>query len=193
MDSDLVDAAAEVPRLALKLGAAASDLASFVVDIGQDFPLIYIVIRTLKNIGDKMETIKTNQELLDALHQRCTCITACVIAKCRRSPPSEVNIAPLVERIEEVHKLVERFSLRTRISRVLKASKDRVEILRVHERIGELTDDMGLAGILAVERDVSDLKGLLVSSVPAMMGTLRWLLHQYCFVLFVFFTFQLTS
>lgn len=165
MDSRLMDVATEAPGLALRIGSAVSDLAAFVVDIGQDFPLIYVVLKTLKNIRDKVDTIKNNQAALDALHQRCTCITACVIVKCRRSPPSEVDITPLVERIEEVHGLVERFSLRTRISRVLKASSDKVEIVHMHDRIGELTDDMGLAGILAVERDVNDLKGLLVRAV----------------------------
>ena len=165
MDSHLMDVATGAPGLALRIGSAVSDLTSFVVDIGQDFPLIYVVLKTLKHIRETMDTIKSNQAALDALHERCACITACVIVKCRRSPPSEVDITPLVERIQEVHELVERFSLRKRFSRMVNASSDKVEILRMHERIGELTDDIGLAGILAVERDVNDLKRLLVSCI----------------------------
>lgn len=78
-----MDAATDAAGLALRIGSAMSDLTSFMVDIGQDFPLIYVVLKTLKNIRDKMDTIKSNQAALEALHQRCACITACVIVKCR--------------------------------------------------------------------------------------------------------------
>lgn len=163
MTADLLDAATEAARLALRIGSAATEVASLVLDLGEDFPLIYVVLKTLKNIRETMDTLRNNKGALDALHERCACITACVIVKCKRNPPSEVDLGPLVARIEEVEKLVERYSRRGRISRLIKASTDKGEISELHARIGELTDDMGLAGILAVERKVDDLKGLLVS------------------------------
>lgn len=163
MPSDLHDAATEAAKLAVKIGSTASDVASFVADVGEDFPLIHVVLKTLNNIRGTVDTLKQNREALQALHERCACIIACVVVKCRRSPRSEIDVTPLVERIKEVERMVQRHSRRNWLSRFMKASGDKEDIAHLHDCIGELTDDMGLAGTIAVERKVDDMKGLLVS------------------------------
>lgn len=163
MASDLHEAATDAAGLALKIASAVPDGISFKVDVGDDFPLIHIVLKTLKTIRATLGTLESNRDALGALHKRCACITACTIVKCRRSSPSEVDIRPLVASIAEVGKLMDGYSRRGWISRLLKAYSDKNEIANLHERIGELAHDMGLVGILAVELEVDELNGLLVS------------------------------
>lgn len=162
--TEIVDTATEAAKLALRIGSAATDAAEFALELGESFPLVYVVLKTLKTIRDKVDTLKSNKDGLKALHERCTCITACVIVKCRRGePPSDVDLRPLVDRIEEVERVVARYFKRGKVSRFLRSSYDNYEIARLHDRIGDMTEAMGLAGIFAVERKVDDLKRLLVS------------------------------
>lgn len=146
MAGDLVDATAEATQLAARMGSAAADAISFVTDLGEELPLLQPVLKTLKAIREKVEIAKSNREDLEALHQRCAHITACFIVKCRRDS-SELDVAPLEDCVQTVGRAVDRFSRRGKLRRVLKASSDRDEILRLKERIGDLEGDLSLAGI----------------------------------------------
>lgn len=146
MTADLGDTAAEAARLALKIYSAAADAVSFVADLGEELPLVQPVLGTLRVIREKVDTAKSNPEELAALHQRCAHITACFVVKCRRCS-SELDVGPLVDCIDAVEKVVGRCSRRGLVSRVLKASSDKDEILRLKERIGDLEGDLSLAGI----------------------------------------------
>eukprot|EP00903_Cladosiphon_okamuranus_P014799 g13708.t1 len=151
MPADLDDCAAEATRLALKIGSAAADAMSFVADLGEELPLVQPVLKTLRTIRDKVETAKTNPEELTALHHRCAYITACFIVKCRRNS-SELDVAPLEDCIRAVEKFVGRCARRGVVSRVLKASSDKDEILRLKERLRDLEGDLSLAGIAMLEK-----------------------------------------
>ena len=70
---------------------------------------------------------------------------------------SEMDVGPLEECLEALELFVERFGRRGKLSTVLNATSDKNEILRLHQRVGNLPGDMGLASILAV------FKGVLVS------------------------------
>lgn len=146
MTADLGDTAAEVARLALKIGSATADAVSFVADLGEELPLVQPVLKTIKAIREKIDAAKSNQEELAALHQRCAHITACFIVKCTRDS-SELDVAPLEECTKAVERVVGRCSHRGMVSRIIKASSDKDEIFRLKERIGDLEGDLTLAGI----------------------------------------------
>lgn len=147
MAFDLDDAVAEAAKLALQIGSVAADAVSFVAELGEELPLIQPVLKTLAAVRDKVETVKCNREGLEALSERCTYITACVILKCRRNPASGMDVAPLEACVEGVAKFVGRCSRRGRLSRVLKASGDKEEIAWLNAHVDQLTGDLGLAGI----------------------------------------------
>lgn len=157
----LRDTVYEAAQLALQIGSAASDAASLVADLGQELPLVQPVFNTLKAVQEKMGTVTSNREELTALYDRCAYITACVLVKCRRNS-SQLDTRPLEECFEAVGRLVECCGRRGALSRVLTAESDRREIAGLHDRIGDITGDMDLAGIATVEGKVDDLKGLLV-------------------------------
>lgn len=146
MAADLGDTTAEAAGLAVKISSAAVDAILFVADLGEELPLVQPVLKTLRAINEKVETAKNNPEELAALHQRCAHITACFIVKCRRDS-SELDVAPLEDCIKAVEKVVGRCGRRGMVSRVLKASRDKDEILRLKGRIRDLEGDLSLAGI----------------------------------------------
>lgn len=194
--TEIVDAATEAAKLALRIGSAASDAAEFALELSENFPLVYVVLRTLKIIRDKVDNLKSNKDGLKALHERCTCITACVIVKCRRGdPPSDVDLRPLVDRMEEVERVVARYFKRGKVSRFLRSSYDKYEIARLHDRMGDTTEAMGLAGIFVVERKVDDLRRLLVSMCglfetrAILLSTLTIIIHG----VFLSFFFRLST
>eukprot|EP00903_Cladosiphon_okamuranus_P014794 g13705.t1 len=151
MPANLGDTTTEAAGLALKIGSAAADAISFVADLGEELPLVQPVLKTLRVIDEKVKITKSNSEELAALHQRCVHITACFIVKCRRVS-SGLDVAPLEDCIKAVEKLVSCCSRRSTLSRVLKASSDKEEILRLKGRIRELEGDLSLAGIAMLER-----------------------------------------
>ncbi len=118
----------------------------FVADLGEEFPLLQPVLKTLKGIREKIEAAKTNPEELAALHERCAFITACFIVKCRQNS-SDLDVAPLENCVKEIGNAVERCSRRSAVSRILRASTDKADILRLKERLRELEGDLSLAGI----------------------------------------------
>eukprot|EP00752_Nemacystus_decipiens_P013300 g11780.t1 len=151
MMAGLGDAVAEAAGLAVKIGAAAADTFELVADLGEELPLVQPVLKTLRAINEKVETAKSNSEELAVLHQRCAYTTACFIVKCRRDA-SELDVTPLEDCIKTVEKVVGRCGHRGIVSRVLKASSDKDEILRLKERIRDLEGDLSLAGIAVLER-----------------------------------------
>lgn len=166
MGGTLRGAAIEAARLALTIGSASSgtaDAASFVADLAEQFPLIGPTFEILNAIREKVPTAKCNREELAALHERCTYITACTIVKCQRSDPLQVlDVTPLEECVKAVEQFADRCRRRKRLTTVLKATRDKIEIASLHWRVVDLAADMGLAGIVAVEERVDDLRGLLV-------------------------------
>lgn len=144
---DAREAAAEASKLALQIGSTAADAILFVADLGEELPIIQPVLKVLRAVRETLETVKSNQEGLAALHERCTYITACVIEKCRGSPLSEIDVTPLVNCVEEVENVVRRCSRRGRLLGALKASSDRDDIAGLNARVDRLTGDLGLAGI----------------------------------------------
>lgn len=146
MSADLGDAPTEAKKLALMIGSAAADAMLFLADLGEEFPLLQPVLKALKGIREKVETARSNPEELAALHERCTFITACFIVKCRHNS-SDLDVVPLEKCVKEVGNVVERCSRRSTVSRILKASSDKGEILRLQKRLGDLEGDLSLAGI----------------------------------------------
>lgn len=163
MAADLRGAVSDAAQLALDIGSAASDAASLVVDLGQELPLVNPVLKALMAVREKVDTVTSNREELAALYDRCTYITACVLVKCRRNSSSQLDTRPLEECVEAVGKLVDRSGRRWTLSRALWTGSDKLEIAGLHDRIGDLTGDMGLEGIATVEEKVDDLQGVLVS------------------------------
>lgn len=170
---DTRDAAAEAAKLVLQIGSAAADALLFVADLGEELPFINPVLKTLRAVREKLETVKGNRRDLEALHERCTYITACVIEKCRRSP-SEFDVTPLVKCVEAVESMVERCGRRGRLLRVLKAYTVRNEMAELNARMDRLTGDLGLAGIAIL---VSWFDWSLALSVYSAKMSLRYQQH----------------
>ncbi|CAM9205126.1 unnamed protein product [Ectocarpus sp. 13 AM-2016] len=151
MAADLADATGEAAKIAAKIGSAAADVVLFVADLSEEIPLLQPVLRTLRIVREKVETVKSNPEDLTVLHQRCTYITACFIVKCRHGS-SDLDVAPLEDCVNAVEKFVERYRKRGKISRVLKAIGDKGDMVRLKERLRDLEGDLSLAGIASLER-----------------------------------------
>ncbi|CAN0159406.1 unnamed protein product, partial [Pylaiella littoralis] len=164
MSDAAAEAAREAARVALTMGSTVVDVVSFMGDLGEELPVIEPVLKTLKVIREKVETVKKNREDLGSLEGRCTYLTACVIVKCRQQPSSEMDVTPLVDCVEDARKFVERCgSRRHQVSNFMKASSDVGEIAGLNARVDRLTGDLGLAGITVLNGKVDGMKAMLVS------------------------------
>lgn len=162
MAADTSDVAAETASLALKMGSAAVDVVVFMADLGEELPMIKPVLKTIKAIRETTENVQSNWEELTALQQRCTNITACLITKCRSNTSSEMDVTPVIGCTEAVRAFAVRCSRRGKLSRVLKASRDKDEITGLNERIDRAMGDLGLAGIATLEGKADDMRVMLV-------------------------------
>lgn len=172
MATDFSDAAAEAARIAAKMGSVAVDVVSFMTELGEEVPVIQPVLKSLIKIRETAEAVESNREELEALHKRCTYITAFFITKRRRNTSSELDVTPVEDCIEEVKKFVERCRRRGRMSRILKASRDKGEIAGLNERIDRVAVDLGLAGLATLEGKTDGVRDMLVSCVVSMKSTL---------------------
>eukprot|EP00752_Nemacystus_decipiens_P012273 g10879.t1 len=169
------DAGGKAADLALRIGSQGADAVSFVVELGEELPFISPVLKTLTAIRDKVGTVRSNREELEALKDRCTYVTACAVVKCRQNAVSKMDVTPLEDCVKGVWMFVERCSRRGRVSRVLKASGDKDEIAGLNARVDRLTGDLGLAGIAVLEGKADDVKAMLErisTSQEMMMGSL---------------------
>lgn len=177
MAADFNTARDEATKLAMKMTSATADAMLFVADLTEEFPLLQPVLKTLKSIREKVEAAKSNSEDLAALHQRCAFLTAFFIVKCRQNV-SDLDVGPLEDCIKTVGKVIDRCSRRGTISRFIKASSDKDEILQLKGRIGDLEGDLSLAGIATLVR-----KGFERSRTDFCSVTSR-LIHTTTFVSF---------
>lgn len=79
-----------------------------------------------------------------------------------RCSTDKVDVSPLVDRANEMADLVRRCCARGRVGMAMRGGWDRRDVAELHDRLSDLTMCMGLAGIVAVEERVDDLKELLV-------------------------------
>lgn len=168
MAVELGDAATEAAKRALKMGSATVGAIAFMADLGEELPFLEPVLKTIKTIREKIETVKRNREEVAALEERCTYIAAGVIEKTRRIPTSEMDVTPLKNCVEEVATFVELCVTRNRrgrLRRFLKASDDKDKIARLNARIDRLTGDLQLEGIVTVEGKLDNLRAFLVSEL----------------------------
>ena len=165
MPSDFSDATAEAAALTLRMGSAAVDASAFLVDLGEQLPIIKPVLLTLRAIHEKVEAVKDNRAEMVALENRCNYITACFVARSRESPNLQMDVVPLKECVEVAGKFIERCGGRGRVSRVLKASSDKVELAGINARIDRLAGDLRLRRIATLMEVVCQLKTMLVSVV----------------------------
>lgn len=163
MASSFNGAAAEAGFFALKIGSNAADAVSFAADLGEELPFINTVLKTLRAIREKVETVKNNREEMTELEERCTYVTACVVAKCKQAPSSEMDVTPFEDCVKAVWSLVKRCSRRGKVSRLLNASSDNDEIAGLNTRVDRLTGDLGLAGIAILEGKADNMQVMLVS------------------------------
>lgn len=162
MASGLSTAAAEAAKLALRIGSSTAESIMFVVDLGEELPFIKPVLSTLQAIREKMQTVKDNEEALQAVEERCTYLAACVVVKFRRNPSSEIDVSPLQDCVESVGKLVNRCCQQGCCRRCMRASSDKDEIARLDARVTHLVCDLGLAGIATLEGKTDEIKEMLV-------------------------------
>lgn len=155
-----LDAVFHAANLALRMGWATADAATVIADVGEGLPWVGGVLTTVRTIRDKVETATSNKIELDSLQERCTYMIACVIVKCQRCS-SEIDVNPLIQCVRQVDRVVERCGRRGRFTRFIRSKEDKDEITELHHRLGNLTTDLSLSGIVAVEGKVDNLKGLL--------------------------------
>ena len=160
------DVGAQAANLALRIGSNAAEATSFVTDLGAELPFLGPLLKTLKVIREKVETVRSNREELTTLEVRCTYVTACVVIKCRQNASSEIDVTPLEDCVKAVGEFVTRCVGRGKMSRLMKASSDKEEIVGLNDRVHRLAGDLGLAGIAVLEKKTDDLKAMLVSAVP---------------------------
>ncbi|CAM9675576.1 unnamed protein product [Scytosiphon promiscuus] len=150
-------------KLAAEMGRAAVDGLSFMADLGEELPLLKPVLKTLGAIRAQVETVKSNREDLEALHGRCTYLTACLVMKCREGSTSEIDTAPLEECVEAVRQLVKRCRRRHKLFRVLRATRVKEEISGLHSKMDSLRGDVTLAGIAALKGKADCVAAMLES------------------------------
>lgn len=191
MDADNAADAAEAARLALAMSppSAESDTSSLmplVSNLCKELPSMQPVLESLKATRRHLDAVKENMEALEALQERCTFVTACVVVRCRHSSSSKqavvVDVSPLVGCVEEIERLGNccggggggggsgdgRERCPTPWGLGVEVVKEEIERLR--SRVGVMTRDMGLADDATVERKVDDLSGLLVSFLSILEG-----------------------
>lgn len=150
--------ASEAAMLARDIGSAVSGA----LDLCRDFPVIAPVLKTLSAIRGNVDAARSNADELLSLRDRCTYLTACVVVKWRCNGSSGfIDLSLLGECVDRAESLARQCGHRGRIHRFLLAGRDQSSIAAVHRRLDSLTDDMGLAGIVAVEGRVDDLNGRL--------------------------------
>lgn len=155
--------AAEVARVALKMGSTAADMVEFTHELGGEVPVVGPVLITLKAIREKVETVQSNMEGLKALEERCTYVTARVVVKWRQNSSSEMDVTPLKSCVNAAKEFIERCSRRGWCGRCTKASSDRDELANLNVRVDSLIGDLGLAAIVTLDAKVDGLKATLVS------------------------------
>eukprot|EP00903_Cladosiphon_okamuranus_P018330 g16862.t1 len=157
----------EATKLALQMGSATADAISFMADLSEELPVISPVLKTLAAAREMVKTINSNRGALEELNERCTYLTACVIHRCRQNPASGMDVSPLADCVDEFGRFVQRCNRRGRVSRVLKASRDREEIARLNGRVDELSRDLILAGVASVAMHLATRQEQLLESRPA--------------------------
>ncbi|CAM9144801.1 unnamed protein product [Ectocarpus sp. 12 AP-2014] len=168
MTAESSGAAAEVTKLALKMGSATVDSITFMAEFGENLPFgesvlphLRPVLKTLTAIRETVENVQNNQEELQTLYRRCVYLTACVVVKSRQSSCSEMDVTAVEECLEAAGELVERCGGRGKMTRVLNASSDKDEIARMKENIRDLEADLSLAGVAILEGKTSDLTAMV--------------------------------
>lgn len=154
---------AEAASLACKMGSAVVDTITLMAELGEELPVIKPVLKTLKTVREKVDTVKNNREELASLRERCIYITACFIVKLRQSPSWGAKVRLLEQCLKGAEDLVGRCSQRGKFSRMVNASRDKDEIAGLNARVDRLTADFGLSGIASVLGEVAELKELMVS------------------------------
>lgn len=155
------NAAAEANNLAARISSETADAISFTAELGEELPFLDTVLKSLRIIRKTTETMNSYREELRALRERCTYVTACVIVKCRRTPASGVDptlLEDCVDSVEAVGFFAERCNRRSKLARVVTASRDKSEIARLNARIDSLTVVLGLASTANLEGKVDDIK-----------------------------------
>lgn len=184
MDADNAADAAEAARLALAMSppSAESDTSSLmplVSNLCKELPSMQPVLESLKATRRHLDAVRENMEALEALQERCTFITACVLVRCRHSSMSKqpvvVDVSPLIGCVEEIERLGNccggggegsgdgRERCPTPWGLGVDVVKEEIE--KLGSRVGGMTREMGLADVTSVERKVDDLSGLVVSFV----------------------------
>ena len=166
------DAGAQAANLALRMGSDSADAMSFAAELGEELPFVGPVLKTLKAIRGKLETVKSNRAGLTALEVRCRYVTACVVVKCGQTPGSEMDVTPLEDCVEAVGELVKRCTGRGRVSRVLKASSDKDDIAGLNARIDSVAGDLSLAGVAILEGKTDVLTAMLVRILSCTVASL---------------------
>lgn len=155
------NAAAEAKNLAARISSDAADAISFAAELGEEIPILDTALKSLRIIREMTETMSNHREELRALQERCAYVTACVIVKCRRTPASGVDptlLEDCVDCVEAVFFFAERCNRRSKLARVVTASRDKSEIARLNARIDSLTVVLGLASIANLEGKTDDIK-----------------------------------
>lgn len=154
------DTQAEVANLALRLGAV--DAISFTAGWEEELPVLAPVLSSLEVIRKTMATAKNNREELTALAQKCAYIVAVVIVKHRHNPSSMMDVTPLEDCVDTARKFFERCGQRSKVSRLLKASRTKDEITELNARIDRVVHNLGLQAIGIPKRQVTDVETLSV-------------------------------
>lgn len=147
-----LDAPDEAAQLALKMASAVTEESMFAMEYAEEFPAVGPAFKLLKAIDESVETAQKDQGELKMLLARCIYVTSCVIVKSRRTL-LVVDVRPLVECLEDVDLLARR-----------RRPRHERDINDLHDRVGDLTVEMGLAGVVIFEKKVDNLWDLLVSA-----------------------------
>ncbi|CAM9799147.1 unnamed protein product [Ectocarpus sp. 8 AP-2014] len=143
------------------MGSAAADTIALMANLGEEFPYLGPVLKTLTAIRETVENVQNNKEELQTLHRRCVYLTACVVVKRRQSSCSEMDVTPLEQCLEAAGAIVKRCGGRGKMKGMLKASSDKDEIARMKADIRDLEVDLSLAGVAILEGKTSDLRAMV--------------------------------
>lgn len=163
MATDGDDPVAKAANLAKRMSKAAFSLALFMAEFGEEFPMIKPVLSTIWTIREMATAAKSNREEPEALEERCTYLTPCLVVKHGQDSTLAKDVSLLEGCIKEVGNFAGRCSRRRKFSRWRNASSDKDEIPSLNTGLDRLTGDLGLEQIATLHGKIDNMTALLVS------------------------------
>ncbi len=141
--ADATQAAREAARLGIS--TVFEGVTSGMIDIGTAAPVVAPIFVALRNAKGVVDGASRNKEELAELCETCHFITVQVIDKAEASGTSIIDVSPLLQCIDKLKVVAERYHHQGRLARLAQFRRDGGDIQRLRARIESVVRTMGLA------------------------------------------------